>query len=187
MKKLIFFLVLYFAGMTVLSAQNIEDNVAVRDALDKMLEHLDKTKVPTGLLRDYAFDLVDFDRYDGAALTDSNYVQRTTFECLLRSIRSSAVGVKPFGDVNAILDDMSRGNGNTLNIGLLLFKYNYIREDALDNNLIKYENDKVYDSYDSGGNWKNPYAEKHVIGFSSYNLASLSSVTSFSFPSDFIF
>lgn len=137
MKKLIFFLVLYFAGMTVLSAQNIEDNVAVRDALDKMLEHLDKTKVPTGLLRDYAFDLVDFDRYDGAALTDSNYVQRTTFECLLRSIRSSAVGVKPFGDVNAILDDMSRGNGNTLNIGLLLFKYNYIREDALDNNLIK--------------------------------------------------
>lgn len=187
MKKLIFFLVLYFAGMTVLSAQNIEDNVAVRDALDKMLEHLDKTKVPTGLLRDYAFDLVDFDRYDGAALTDSNYVQRTTFECLLRSIRSSAVGVKPFGDVNAILDDMSRGNGNTLNIGLLLFKYNYIREDALDNNLIKYENDKVYDSYDSGGNWKNPYAEKHVIGFSSYNLASFSSVTSFSFPSDFIF
>ncbi len=52
MKKLIFFLVLYFAGMTVLSAQNIEDNVAVRDALDKMLEHLDKTKVPTGLLLD---------------------------------------------------------------------------------------------------------------------------------------
>ena len=138
MKRLILFFVLCFSGTAVLSAQSIEENAAVRNALDKMLEHLDKTKVPTGLLLDYAFDLVDFDRYDGSALTDSNYVQRATFECLLRSIRSSAVGTKPFGDVNAILDDMSRGNDNTVNIGLLLFKYNYIREDALDNNLIKY-------------------------------------------------
>ena len=187
MKRLILFFVLSFSGMMVLSAQNIEENAAVRDALDKMLERLDKTKVPTGLLLDYAFDLVDFDRYDGSALTDSNYVERTTFECLLRSVRSSAVGTKPFGDVGSIMDEMSRNNGNTLNVGLLLFKYNYIREDALDNNLIRYENDKVYDSYGPDGKWRNPYAEKYVIGFSSYNFASFSSVTSFSFPSDFIF
>lgn len=187
MKKLILFFVLCFSGTAVISAQNIEENAAVREALDKMLEHLDKTKVPTGLLLDYAFDLVDFDRYDGSALTDSNYVERTTFECLLRSIRSSAVGTKPFGDVGSIMDEMSRNNGNTLNVGLLLFKYNYIREDALDNNLIIYENDQVYDSYGSDGKWRNPYAEKYVIGFSSYNFASFSSVTSFSFPSDFIF
>ncbi len=187
MKRLILFFVLCFSGTAVISAQNIEENAAVREVLDKMLEHLDKTKVPTGLLLDYAFDLVDFDRYDGSALTDSNYVERTTFECLLRSIRSSAVGTKPFGDVGSIMDEMSRNNGNTLNVGLLLFKYNYIREDALDNNLIRYENDKVYDSYGPDGKWRNPYAEKYVIGFSSYNFASFSSVTSFSFPSDFIF
>ena len=60
MKRLILFFVLSFSGMMVLSAQNIEENAAVRDALDKMLERLDKTKVPTWLLLDYAFDLVDF-------------------------------------------------------------------------------------------------------------------------------
>lgn len=187
MKKLMVFIVLLLAGTKILCAQDVENNTIVRETLDKMFEHLDKTKVPTGLLLDYAFDLVDFDRYDGSSLTDSNYVERTTFECLLRSIRSSAVGVKPFKDIDSIMEDMARGDDNVLNVGLMLFKYNYIREDALSGGLIRYENDCVYDSYGPDGEWKNPYAGKYVIGFSSYNCISLSAVTKFAFSSDFIF
>lgn len=70
------------------SGQSLEDNAEVREFLDDMFGQLDMSKVPTGLLRDYAFELVDFDRYDGKVLTDSNYVEKTTFEYLLRSIRS---------------------------------------------------------------------------------------------------
>lgn len=187
MKKLMVFIGLLLAGTKILCAQDVEDNAIVRETLDKMFEHLDKTKVPTGLLLDYAFDLLDFDRYDGSSLTDSNYVERTTFECLLRSIRSAAVGNKPFRDVSSIMADMVRCDDNALNVGLLLFKYNYMREDALSGGLIRYDNGCVYDNYDSDGTWRNPYAEKYVVGFSSYNCISFSAVTKFVFPSDFIF
>ena len=151
------------------SGQSLEDNAEVREFLDDMFGQLDMSKVPTGLLRDYAFELVDFDRYDGKALTDSNYVEKTTFEYLLRSIRSSAVGEKPFRPVNSILDDMHNVSNGSMTVGILLYKYNYIRDDALDNNLIRYQGDRFYDNYDENGQWINPYAEKYVVGFSSYS------------------
>lgn len=44
MKKLILFFVLCFSGTAVISAQNIEENAAVREALDKMLEHLTRRR-----------------------------------------------------------------------------------------------------------------------------------------------
>ncbi|MCM1199422.1 MAG: putative lipase, partial [Clostridium sp.] len=187
MKRIISLTLSVLMGMYAIHAQEIEENAAVREILDNMYENLDKSKVPTGLLLDYAFDLVDFDRYDGSELSDSNFVERTTFECLLRSIRSAAVGMKPFEDVSSIMERMADGDGNTINIGLLVFKYNYIREDALERNLIRYENDMVYDCYDNEGNWVNPYAEKHVIGFSSFNYVSESTTVNIAFPSKFIF
>lgn len=188
MKKLVLFMLLCCSGMAIGFAQDPEENTIVREALDKMFEHLDKTKVPTGLLLDYAFDLVDFDRYDGSQLTDSNYVGRTVFECLLRSVKSASVGGSvPVGDVSSIMDDMARDDGSALNVGLLLFRYNYIREDALEKEAISYVNDQVYDSYDPDGNWRNPYAEKYVIGFSSYNQISFSPMTVFAFPSELVF
>lgn len=169
------------------SGQSLEDNAEVREFLDDMFGQLDMSKVPTGLLRDYAFELVDFDRYDGKVLTDSNYVEKTTFEYLLRSIRSSAVGEKPFSPVNSILDDMHNVNDGSIAVGILLYKYNYIREDALDNNLIRYQGDRFYDNYDENGQWINPYAEKYVVGFSSYSRVHKGSGIKFSFPSEFIF
>ena len=74
----------------------VEDTPEVRNWLDNMFQHLDKSKVPHGLLRDYAFELADLDIYNGKELNDSNYVNRVAFENLLRTIRSSTVGVKPF-------------------------------------------------------------------------------------------
>ena len=48
---------------------SITENEVVRASLDKMFMNLDKSKVPTGLLLDYAIDIVDFDKYDGRELT----------------------------------------------------------------------------------------------------------------------
>lgn len=183
----IVFLMLVSLFMGKALAQSAEENVKVREFLDNMFEHLDKTKVPTGLLRDYAFELVDLDRYDGTSLTDSNFVEKPTFEYLLRSVRSSAVLDKPFKSVSSILDDMYEIDDGTIAIGLLLYKYNYIKSNALDDNLIRYENEQVYDSYDSSGNWRNPYGEKYVIGFSSYSLVTKGNQVTFSFPSELVF
>ena len=138
---------LFFANI-VLSAQSMEENPVVREALDEMFEHIDKSKVPTGLLRDYAFELVDFSKYDGKILSDSNIVDYSRFEAMLRSIRSSAVGVKPFNIVGNVINTII-GNqiSGRIPIGVALYKYNYIAEDALTSSKIVYSNGQVYDSY----------------------------------------
>ena len=108
-------LVLFGLGKTY--GQAVEENQEVRDYLDNMFQHLDKSKVPRGLLRDYAFELVNLDRFTGSQLTDSSYVDRQTFEMLLRTIRSSAIGTKPFGDVDDIFTKQySYGSKNTASI-----------------------------------------------------------------------
>lgn len=118
-------------------AQTITSNEVVRSSLDEMFEDLDKSKVPTGYLLDYAMDLVEFDRYNGMELTDSNYVTSPIFEEILLSIKSASVGSSPYNDVGQIMTDFSTSTtSNDINIAYVGYKYNFIKENALENNLI---------------------------------------------------
>jgi len=146
-------------------AQGVEENPEVRTYLDNMFSTLDKTKVPNGLLRDYSFELTDLDKYTGNELTDKNYVDREIYSYLLRTIRSSAVGSKPFGDVSGILvKQLSAGGSNIVSLSATAYQYSYIKENALTDQLIKYQNGKVSDNTINGV-WQNPYGTKKVIGF----------------------
>ena len=180
-------ILLITVSLRPVSAQAIEENPNVRECLDEIFSNIDMAKVPTGFLRDYAFTLVDFDQYDGSKLTDSNYVNNGTFEYILRSIRSSAVRQKPFGPVSSIMNRMRENNSNSIVCGIALYKYNYIRRDALEKGLIRYENEQVYDVYDESGNWINPYDEKFIFGFTSYSQISKSETVTLSFPEEFVF
>lgn len=174
---------LFFVNAT-LSAQSIEENPVVREALDEMFEHLDKSKVPTGLLRDYAFELVDFSKYDGKALSDSNIVDYTVFEAMLRSIRSSAVGLKPFNVVGNVINNIigTQASGR-IPVGVALYKYNYIAEDALASSKIVYSNAQVYDAYTEDNEWVNPYESEYIFGFSPMRNIVTGGTYSFSFAS----
>jgi hypothetical protein len=146
-------------------AQGVEENPEVRNYLDNMFSTLNKTKVPSGLLKDYAFELTDLDKYTGSELTDKNYVDREIYSYLLRTIRSSAVGSKPFGDVSGILaTQLSAGGSNIVSLSAMAYQYSYIKENALTDQLIKYQNGKVSDNTINGV-WQNPYGTKNVIGF----------------------
>lgn len=158
---IIFVLILY---PFLVQGQNLEDNVVVRSYLDQVFENVDKTKVPTGYLRDYSFELVDFDRFDGSELHDSNYVNSEALELMLRSVRSAAVGVKPFDDASERLAQLFTAD-NEVPLAAAVYKYNYIRDDAESLGLLLIDGDKAYDQYDDNNNWLNPYAEKCVVGF----------------------
>lgn len=159
----VLFAILFFT-QSFLYAQNLEDNKVVRSFLDDMFQSIDKTKVPTGLLRDYAFELVELDEFDGTSIFAENMVDRQTYEMMMRTINSSAVQNKPFPNVNDILTrQYKQGNENIASISALVFKYSYIKGNALTSNLIRYENGKVYDNYKNGV-WQNPYATKYVTG-----------------------
>lgn len=156
-------------GISRVHAQAVEENQEVRTFLDDMFQSLDKSKVPNGLLRDYAFDLVDWDLYSGETLTDKNYVDRHTYEMLLRTIRSAAVSTKPYGDVNEILKaQYNGGSENTASLSAAVYQYAVIKANALDDGLINYVDGKVSDKTKNGV-WQNPYETRYVIGFSAHD------------------
>ena len=180
-------LITFCLAFSVSHAQTIIDNEIVRNSLDNMFDDLDKSKVPTGYLLDYAMDLVEFDRYNGMELTDSNFVTIPILQEILLSIKSASVGPSPYNDVNQIIHDFEHSTANnTINIAYVLYKYNFIKEDALEKNLISFSNGKVSDVYINGV-WQNPYDESYICGFSpSSNICKLGSI-SFVFSETFSF
>ena len=133
---------------TRLLAQELEDNPVFKQNAEHMFEHTDRNKIPTGILLDYGMDLIDFTLYDGALIADSNYVDIPVFESMLRSIRSSTMRGTFISSVSKTMSSFSRHQiANNLNVGISVFKYNYIKANALDDNLIEYEAEQVRDVY----------------------------------------
>lgn len=178
----LFLLLATLLGIIPSYGQVIEENEEVRTFLDEMFQHLEKDKVPHGLLQDYAFDLVELDAYDGTTVSDANYINRQTYEFILRSIRSSAVKTPPFGDVYDILTKQyAAGNNSTAAISAMAYQYSTIKSNALNDGLIRYENEKVYDNY-RNGIWQNPYESKYVTGFCTHDSIFVGSSLTFKLP-----
>ena len=184
MKKLVLYLIsnimLIFASTLVLDAQNsLEENAVIREQLDAMFSNLDKTKVPTGLLLDYAVNLVDLSEYVGN-ITEDNCVTLSVFDNILRTIRSSAVLTEPYGDVLPIIDEFSSPIlSQEVNVGFALYNINYIVADALNTHKLRYNtNTKKVSDYYINGVWQNPYEQATVFAFTpSSNISNSRNVT----------
>lgn len=144
-------ILLLVSSLNVLYAgaqSRFEENVIVRSSLDKMFENLDKSKVSTGLLLDYAMDLIDFEKYNGKFLADSNYVSIMDFQDMLSSVYSAHLDKSGIGNVTEIIDNFERKSDN-VKIGIVLYKYNYIRPNAIKDGLIVFDetSEMVSDKY----------------------------------------
>lgn len=178
---IIFFLVSSITSAS-LFAQKPRDDEGVRADLDAMFSGLDMSRVPTGYLRDYAFEHVDFDYYDGTALTDTNYVDPKALEEILNSVNSAAVDNAHLIDVDSYMTAFSSHTSGQVYCAAALYKYNYIVADALTNNKISYEDDVVSDKY-INGIWQNPYADKYIAGVALNKLTVYGTSVTFNFAS----
>lgn len=172
-------------------AQNTDYLTVVREDLDALFSTLDKSRVPTGLLRDYAVDLVDFELYDGINLHDTNAINYPTYEYMLRSIRSACVNTSyPFSPVDTISTALdSRITNNTIPVSFAAFHYNFIVQNALVDSLITYNDtgNRVYDVFLNDGSWVNPYGDSLIVGFSPRINATNSRFVSYLFDNSFSF
>ena len=84
MKKILLSLVCLIAGWQFTFAEEPALYDTVREKLDSVFYYVNKDAVPTGLLAEYGFHLVQLDSYDGVP-TDSNYVSRMKWEMLYAS------------------------------------------------------------------------------------------------------
>ena len=128
-----------------------------------MFSGLDKTKVPTGFLWDTAVNLVDGEDFNGAALTDSNYVDLPRLYDMINSINSASVWADTIPALRAIKRIQEASFGSSTTIGVLFKPYNYIVSNALQDNLISFNNQVVSDKYINGV-WQNPYDESVLVG-----------------------
>lgn len=176
-------LTLFMSGTLVeLLAQSVTESSIVRNSLNEMFEGLDKSKIPSGYLLDYAVNTVEFNRYDGRELTDSNYVDLSIFEEILESLKSASVCNNSLDDIAQSMGGFKSSNASGINVGYALFRYNYIREDAVEKNLITYTSGKVSDSYIDGV-WQNPYGEACVFAFTPSACVADLGVVTFKFHS----
>lgn len=142
-------------------AQN--QNQIVENTLASMFEYLDTSKVPTGYLKDKAFELVDFAQYNGINQSADLSPDRSILYASVRTINTARVKPSlPLYNADNYISSFNDPTGVV--IGATLFKYNYIVQNAISDTLIVYQNGKVYDSY-VNGIWRNPYSDAYSLVF----------------------
>ena len=168
----------------------IGDTCALRTMLNEMFEYFEKDRVSSGLLRDYAVEMADLDKYSGTVLSDTNAVNMTTYERILRTLQSARVNTSISRiSTEAIVDSMRNDcyYGNTIPVSISACKYHYLPADALTNNKIGYDpvTNHVTDRYVSLIHWMNPYDSTTVLAFSPYLNLSTTRTPTFSFKSSY--
>lgn len=158
MKRVLFVIncltICFFAETTVFS-QNITYNSAIEEQLYSVFEELELERVPTGYLLDRAMELVDFSLYNGQSLNTDNIADFETFINGFRTMNSARVNNNgQLYNVGNIINAFT--DSTAVELGAAEFKYNYIVNNAIANNLISVEDGQLFDVY-QGGIWQNPY------------------------------
>ena len=150
--------------------------------LDTTFIKLKMSLVPTGILDDFAATPVDFSPYDGI-LRDTNYVYFPTLNGLLSGLSSAVVGNQIIpSDITLQMSNVYQGTNNP--VGIVAYKYNRTKENAVANHFIEYDNllGEYHDVYNNN-EWVNPYDSLYVVAFSPYMNVSGSTVT-YTFSAD---
>ncbi len=167
MKKLC----LWFTGVIILclfceniSAQT-ETDTTFFTQMNYIFSHVDKSKVPYGILRDFGMELTNIENYSGtAALADSNYADIDAFWDVYQTLLTSRVSTAATGFVSSAIADslwyIQRQPGQIVLSGLY-FNYSRFKDNAA-GNYITITNNQLYDKY-VGGVWQNPYQSEKAF------------------------
>jgi hypothetical protein len=143
-----------------------ETDTTFNIAMNHVFGTLDPSKIPFGLLRDYAMEFTNLENFNGTALVDSNYVDdkilwQITTTLALSRMTSAAYNTLP--DPNTVNNNwfLSRQPGRVSLCGLF-YQYSYLDPNAANNGEITVTNGQLFDKYVNGV-WQNPYLQGNVI------------------------
>lgn len=147
-RLLVVFLFMELFNILPISGQKNASDNSLRKSLDYMFEHIHKSSVPTGLLRDYAVEDEDLDLYSGeVALNNDNLTTLARYGNLLSTISSASLEKKLSTNMEHSLKRYSLiEKENVLYLSFMLYQYARIKKNALTDNLILYKNGQVYDN-----------------------------------------
>ena len=168
----VFFCPLRADAISICPPPQIDPHPLLDTTIIKLKMHL----VPTGILDDFAATPVDFSAYDGV-LRDTNYVFFPILNGLLSGLSSAVVNNQIIpSDITLQMSSSYQGTNNP--VGIVAYKYNRTKENAVANHFIEYVNElgEYRDVYNND-EWVNPYDSLYVVGFSPYMNVAGSSVT----------
>lgn len=169
MKKLYKWFALVLISMLLLysntSTAQTETDTTFFTQMNYIFAHIDKSKVPHGILRDFGMEFTNLENYSGTAvLADSNYADAPAFwdvyQTLLTSRVSSTASGFLLADTVENLWYNQRQPGTIVLTGMY-FNYSRFKDNAA-NNFITITNNRLYDKYVSGV-WQNPYQSEQVF------------------------
>lgn len=157
----------YINSVQAQSASNIYQEI--RAELDRVYSGLNKGKIPTALLLDQAINYADVKRYNGVCLADSTIVNRHIFVDILKtideaSVSNTALRTNILDIVDLITEPIS--TDGEVSLTYTLFKYNAIKENAIEDGLLRLNNDILLDVYQNG-TWLNPYYDCYAFALTS--------------------
>jgi len=166
MEKLFYLLFM----LPTLALAQIEVDDQWKTSVNPIFQNLDKNKIQSGMLLDYAMEFIDVTAYNGT-LTDSTYINANVVGDIYKTLFMSKVAADtthtPLFERYAYNWARERYNATKDSSGVyiltgLLYEYQKLNENALAQNKITVSNNKYYDKYISGV-WQNPYQTKRAF------------------------
>lgn len=161
MKFLKFSIAFFLVCQTILAQQEV--NTSFKDEMNTIFQHLDKDRVPHGILLDFGMEFTNLNAFNGN-LTDSTYVDKIVLKEMYKTLLTSRIVDVREGFV--LPDDFDTNwhtarNKDEIVLSGLFFNYSKLSDDAYPQKL-KIEDDKLYDLY-IDGRWQNPYEDKKTF------------------------
>ncbi len=157
-----------------LKAQNFADTI------NHIFEHVDKSRITTGLLSDYGVQMVNISGFDGTP-ADSNYVNINTWKKLYAGIYTSKINSNIYLDSPDDVDDMiSSATDSPIPLAMMHYSYNKLNDDAISQGLLQVLNNQIYDVQGAAS----PYFTRQLFAVAPKSLEFNSLTASFVFNSD---
>jgi hypothetical protein len=149
-----------------------EVDTAFNTSMNHIFGNLDNTRIPFGLLRDYAMEFTNLENYNGVAISDSTMLNRSLFYEIYNTLAtarltSAAYSSVPNPDVIDSTWFASNQAGQVTLCGLF-FQYGYLNSNAVNNGTITVTNNQLFDKYVNGV-YQNPYLQDRTAGFAPFS------------------
>lgn len=178
MKKNIFLLCYFCFSLSLLAQPTI--NGEWTETVNETFSELEKERVPTGILLDYAMEFADVAAYNGV-LTDTTAINLRVFSNIYKTLFMGRVTTDTvfFPQMKTVAHNWAlqrlEQNGEeqrTIVLGGLFYEYARIDPDALEENRITVTENGYADNYIESV-WQNPYITQSTMAFAppiqSYN------------------
>ena len=187
MKRLLIFATLMAWLGGAVSAQNKPPKHSLDAMTRSIFERLDKRELQTGILLQQSAVFVNPFNYDGETLTDSNFMDASSFGKLYGQFRVASTGKPVLPDPGIYLDDLRRlrDHPDTIPLALMAIQYDYIWNGAFEAGLLGWDADSKLINRPRKG--ASPYRQDISFAFAALLQESNGQQVVFQIPSKLIF